>query len=72
MPPSPVKSKQNDLTRRRIELQSTDCIPATTTNNNKNFIQYSDGRLQEVCIKGNCRKRAQATAMTCQELQTNW
>ena len=28
-------------------------------NNNKNFIQYSDGRLQEVCIKGNCRKRAQ-------------
>ena len=30
-------------------------------NNNKNFIQYSDGRLQEVSIKGNCRKRAQAT-----------
>ena len=29
--------------------------------NNKIFIQYSDGRLQEVCIKGNCRKRAQAT-----------
>ena len=35
--------------------------PITTTTTTTNFIQYSDGRLQEVCIKGNCRKRAQAT-----------
>ena len=45
----------------KVVVVGPKCSYSGNNNNNKNFIQVSYGRLQEVYIKGNCRKRAQAT-----------